>query len=95
MSVFWEILFDWWFGIFSDVVEVVVQCNGLWFGKNVCQDVDVGGCFGDLVNQVLDGGLQEWMVEVDGWLVLILLFDQLLWMIYCDMLCVYVGDVWV
>lgn len=78
MSAPWETLLDWWFGTSSDAAEVVAQRNGLWFGKNVCQDADAGGRFGDLVNQALDGGLQEWTAEADGWLALILLLDQLL-----------------
>ncbi|VFT07872.1 Uncharacterized protein conserved in bacteria [Pseudomonas aeruginosa] len=77
MSAPWETLLDWWFGTSSDAAEVVAQRNGLWFGKNVCQDADAGGRFGDLVNQALDGGLQEWTAEADGWLALILLLDQL------------------
>ena len=84
MSAPWETLLDWWFGTSSDAAEVVAQRNGLWFGKNVCQDADAGGRFGDLVNQALDGGLQEWTAEADGWLALILLLDQLPRMIYRD-----------
>lgn len=68
MSAPWETLLDWWFGTSSDAAEVVAQRNGLWFGKNVCQDADAGGRFGDLVNQALDGGLQEWTAEpMAGW----------------------------
>ncbi|MFP8980886.1 FAD-dependent 5-carboxymethylaminomethyl-2-thiouridine(34) oxidoreductase MnmC [Pseudomonas aeruginosa] len=92
MSAPWETLLDWWFGTSSDAAEVVAQRNGLWFGKNVCQDADAGGRFGDLVNQALDGGLQEWTAEADGWLALILLLDQLPRMIYRDTPRAYAGD---
>ncbi|HBO1707520.1 TPA: DUF924 family protein [Pseudomonas aeruginosa] len=92
MSAPWETLLDWWFGTSSDAAEVVAQRNGLWFGKNVCQDADAGSRFGDLVNQALDGGLQEWTAEADGWLALILLLDQLPRMIYRDTPRAYAGD---
>lgn len=88
----WQSLLDWWFGSALDAVEVAEQRSSLWFGKSVCQDVDSENRFGGLVRQALDGGLQDWAGEPQGWLALILLLDQLPRMIFRDSPRAYAGD---
>jgi len=88
----WQPLLDWWFGSALDAVEVSAQRNSLWFGKSACQDVDSENRFGGLVRQALDGGLQDWADEPQGWLALILLLDQLPRMIFRDSPRAFAGD---
>ncbi|WP_207886271.1 DUF924 family protein [Pseudomonas sp. 30_B] len=88
----WQALLDWWFGSSLDAVEVSEQRNALWFGKSACQDMDSENRFGGLVRQALDGGLEDWAEEPQGWLALILLLDQLPRMIFRDSPRAYAGD---
>lgn len=88
----WQPLLDWWFGSALDAVEVAEQRSSLWFGKSACQDLDSENRFGGLVRQALDGGLQDWAGEPQGWLALILLLDQLPRMIFRDSPRAYAGD---
>jgi len=88
----WEPLLDWWFGPSTSAVDVAAARNTLWFGKRDEQDAEARERFGDLVEQALAGGLQEWSADSRGWLANILLLDQLPRMIYRDTPLAFAGD---
>lgn len=88
----WQPLLDWWFGTSSAAAEVAAHKHGLWFAKRAAQDAEARERFGVLVSAALDGGLQDWTAETDGWLALLLLLDQLPRMIHRDGPRAFAGD---
>jgi uncharacterized protein (DUF924 family) len=72
---------------------VAAQKGRLWFGKRDSQDLEARERFGDWVEQALAGGLTEWMQRPEGWLVLVLLLDQLPRMIFRDSPKAFSGDI--
>lgn len=92
MAAPWQPLLDWWFGPSSQAAEVAAQKHGLWFAKQASQDAEARERFGVFVEQALDGGLEEWCAEPEGWLALLLLLDQLPRMIHRDQSRAFAGD---
>jgi uncharacterized protein (DUF924 family) len=92
MAAPWQPLLDWWFGTASEAAEVAAQKHALWFAKRTAQDAEARERFGVLVSAALDGGLQDWVVDTDGWLALLLLLDQLPRMIHRDTPQAFAGD---
>ncbi len=86
----WQPLLEWWFGWGSSAQAVADEKNVLWFGKQ--HDAEAQARFGDLVEQALAGGLDEWQQSPQGWLGLVLLLDQLPRMIHRDTLRAFEGD---
>ncbi len=91
MSV-WQPLLAWWFGSAESASAVAEQRSGLWFGYRAEQDAEARERFGDLCEQALAGGLQDWCEQADGWLALILLLDQLPRMIHRGTARAFAGD---
>ena len=92
MSVPWQELLDWWFGQSSTTQQIIRDKHGLWFGYKPEQDREARERFGDLCEQALDGGLQEWLRSEPGWLALTLLLDQLPRMIHRGTPRAFAGD---
>ena len=86
----WQPLLEWWFGWGTSAQAVADEKSTLWFGKH--HDDEVRERFGDLVEQALAGGLDEWQQSPQGWLGLILLLDQLPRMIHRDTPRAFEGD---
>lgn len=92
MSAPWQALLDWWFGDFESAAATAAARNTLWFGKRKGNDTEARERFGDLVEQALNGGLQHWLNDPQGWLATIVLLDQLPRMIYRDTPRAWSGD---
>ena len=88
----WQPLLDWWFGAAVTAGEVAAQRSGLWFGYRAEQDDDARRRFGDLCEQALAGGLQDWCGCAEGRLALLLLLDQLPRMIHRSTAQAFAGD---
>lgn len=88
----WQDLLHWWFGQGETVPAIVGEKHRLWFGYRPEQDRQARERFGDLCEQALDGGLQEWVRCERGWLALILLLDQLPRMIHRGTPRAFAGD---
>ena len=88
----WQPLLDWWFGAAVTAGEVAAQRSGLWFGYRAEQDDDARHRFGDLCEQALAGGLQDWCGCAEGRLALLLLLDQLPRMIHRGTAQAFAGD---
>jgi len=88
----WQALLDWWFGQGRTTQQIANEQQRLWFGYKPEQDREARERFGDLCDQALDGGLQEWTRSVQGWLALILLLDQLPRMIHRGTPRAFAGD---
>lgn len=86
----WQPLLEWWFGWGSSAQAVADEKSTLWFGKQ--HDEEAREAFGPLVEQALEGGLDEWQQSPQGWLGLILLLDQLPRMLYRDTPRAFEGD---
>ena len=54
----WQPLLEWWFGWGTSPQAVADEKSTLWFGKH--HDADAHALFGDLTEQALAGGLDEW-----------------------------------
>lgn len=92
MSAPWQALLGWWFGQGRTAQQVVNEKQRLWFGYRPEQDREARERFGDLCDQALNGGLQEWTDSEQGWLALILLLDQLPRMIHRGTPRAFAGD---
>lgn len=92
MSAPWQDLLGWWFGQGRTAQQVVNEKQPLWFGYQPEQDREARERFGDLCDQALAGGLQEWTDSEQGWLALILLLDQLPRMIHRGTPQAFAGD---
>lgn len=92
METPWQSLLDWWFGPPGSAAAVAAARHRLWFGYQVEQDQDAALRFGSNCAEALDGGLQDWIAEPQGWLALILLLDQLPRMIYRGTPQAFAGD---
>lgn len=88
----WQPLLDWWFGPAATASAVAAQRSKLWFGYQASQDVEARERFGELSDQALAGGLQDWAAQAEGWLALILLLDQLPRMIHRATPQAFAGD---
>ena len=89
----WQPLLDWWFGADpGTATEIAAARHGLWFGKRDSQDREAEVRFGAQVEQALAGGLREWGDDPQGWLALLILFDQLPRMIFRDTPRAFAGD---
>ncbi len=93
----WQPLLDWWFGAAGcgpgvTAAEVAASRTALWFGKQDRQDDQAREQFGALVEQALEGQLQDWQGEPEGWLATLLLLDQLPRMIFRDTPRAFAGD---
>ncbi|WP_341780545.1 DUF924 family protein [Ectopseudomonas mendocina] len=89
----WQPLLDWWFGADpGTATEIAAARHGLWFGKRDSQDREAEVRFGAQVEQALAGGLREWGEDPQGWLALLILFDQLPRMIFRDTPRAFAGD---
>ncbi|CAK9891720.1 MULTISPECIES: DUF924 family protein [Pseudomonas] len=86
----WQPLLEWWFGWGTSPQDVADEKSTLWFGKH--HDDEARERFGDLVEQALAGGLDEWLQSPQGWLGLVLLLDQLPRMIHRDTPRAFDGD---
>ncbi|MDZ5604136.1 DUF924 family protein [Pseudomonas sp. RP23018S] len=86
----WQPLLEWWFGWGVNAQAVADEKSTLWFGKH--HDEEARALFGALVEQALEGGLDEWQQSPQGWLGLILLLDQLPRMLYRDTARAFDGD---
>ena len=92
MPAQWQDLLHWWFGQGETVPAIVGEKHRLWFGYRPEQDRQARERFGDLCEQALDGGLQEWVRCERGWLALILLLYQLPRMIHRGTPRAFAGD---
>ena len=61
----WQPLLEWWFG-WGTSAQAVAEESTLWFGKH--HDAEAHAQFGELVEQALAGGLDEWQQSPQGWL---------------------------
>ena len=86
----WQPLLEWWFGWGTSAQAVADEKSAQWFGKH--HDAEAQALFGELVDQALAGGLDEWQPSPQGWLGLLLLLDQLPRMIYRDTPRAFEGD---
>jgi len=80
----WQDLLHWWFGQGTSATEIAAEKQRLWFGYRPQQDAEARERFGALVEQALNGDLQDWAELPEGWLALVLLLDQLPRMIHRD-----------
>ena len=88
----WHALLDWWFGQGTSATEIAGDKQRLWFGYRAEQDDEARQCFGGLVEQALNGELQDWAELPEGWLALVLLLDQLPRMIHRHTPRAFAGD---
>jgi uncharacterized protein (DUF924 family) len=88
----WQDLLHWWFGQGSSATEIAAEKQRLWFGYRPQQDAEARERFGALVEQALNGDLQDWAELPEGWLALVLLLDQLPRMIHRDTPRAFAGD---
>lgn len=86
----WQPLLEWWFGWGTSAQAVADEKSAQWFGKH--HDAEAQALFGELVEQALANGLDEWQQSPQGWLGLLLLLDQLPRMIYRDTPRAFEGD---
>lgn len=92
MQAPWQELLHWWFGQGTSATEIAGEKQGLWFGYRAEQDDEARERFGDLVEQALNGELQDWAELPEGWLALVLLLDQLPRMIHRNTPRAFAGD---
>lgn len=92
MQAPWQDLLHWWFGQGTSATEIAAEKQRLWFGYRPQQDAEARERFGALVEQALNGDLQDWAELPEGWLALVLLFDQLARMIHRDTPRAFAGD---
>ncbi|MBE7376268.1 DUF924 family protein [Pseudomonas lopnurensis] len=92
MQAPWQQLLDWWFGQGATAAEIYAGKHALWFGYKPAQDAQARERFGAWVQEALDGGLQEWAEQPEGWLALLLLLDQLPRMIHRGTPRAFAGD---
>lgn len=92
MQAPWQDLLHWWFGQGSSATEIAAEKQRLWFGYRPEQDAEARERFGALVEQALNGDLQDWAELPEGWLALVLLLDQLPRMIHRDTPRAFAGD---
>lgn len=92
MQAPWLELLDWWFGEGASAAEIVRQKQGLWFGYRAEQDAEARERFGELTDKAQAGELDDWAQSPQGWLVLVLLLDQLPRMIYRGTAQAFAGD---
>ncbi|HBC25559.1 DUF924 family protein [Stutzerimonas stutzeri] len=92
MQAPWQDLLHWWFGQGSSATEIAAEKQRLWFGYRPQQDAEARERFGALVEQALNGDLQDWAELPEGWLALVLLLDQLPRMIHRDTPRAFAGD---
>jgi len=88
----WQDLLHWWFGQGTSATEIAAEKQRLWFGYRPQQDAEARERFGTLVEQALNGDLQDWAELPEGWLALVLLLDQLPRMIHRDTPRAFAGD---
>jgi len=88
----WQQLLLWWFGQGTRATDIAAEKQRLWFGYRPEQDTEARERFGALVEQALDGGLQDWAELPEGWLALVLLLDQLPRMIHRNTPKAFSGD---
>jgi len=88
----WQDLLHWWFGQGTSATEIAAEKQRLWFGYRPQQDAEARERFGALVEQALNGDLQDWAELPEGWLALVLLLDQLPRMIHRDTPRAFAGD---
>lgn len=92
MQAPWQDLLHWWFGQGTSATEIAAEKQRLWFGYRPQQDAEARERFGALVEQALNGDLQDWAELPEGWLALVLLVDQLPRMIHRDTPRAFAGD---
>jgi uncharacterized protein (DUF924 family) len=92
MQAPWQELLNWWFGQGSSATGIAAEKQQLWFGYRAQQDAEARERFGELVEQALNGELQDWAELPEGWLALILLLDQLPRMIHRQTPRAFAGD---
>lgn len=92
MQAPWQDLLHWWFGQGTSASEIAAEKQRLWFGYRPQQDAEARERFGALVEQALNGDLQDWAELPEGWLALVLLLDQLPRMIHRDTPRAFAGD---
>ena len=92
MQTPWQDLLHWWFGQGTSATEIAAEKQRLWFGYRPQQDAEARERFGALVEQALNGDLQDWAELPEGWLALVLLLDQLPRMIHRDTPRAFAGD---
>ncbi|WP_444815384.1 DUF924 family protein [Stutzerimonas frequens] len=92
MQAPWQDLLHWWFGQGTSATEIAAEKQRLWFGYRPEQDAEARERFGALVEQALNGDLQDWAELPEGWLALVLLLDQLPRMIHRDTPRAFAGD---
>jgi len=88
----WQDLLHWWFGQGTSASEIAAEKQRLWFGYRPEQDAEARERFGALVEQALNGELEDWAELPEGWLALVLLLDQLPRMIHRDTPRAFAGD---
>ncbi len=92
MQAPWQDLLHWWFGQGTSATEIAAEKQRLWFGYRPQQDAEARERFGALVEQALNGDLQDWAELPEGWLALVLLLDQLPRMIHRNTPRAFAGD---
>nr|WP_250158841.1 DUF924 family protein [Stutzerimonas stutzeri] len=85
-------MLHWWFGQGTSASEIAAEKQRLWFGYRPEQDAEARERFGALVEQALNGELEDWAELPEGWLALVLLLDQLPRMIHRDTPRAFAGD---
>lgn len=63
-----------------------------WFEKSDAFDAQVRGRFGALHQQAVDGELDSWTLEPEGWLALLIVLDQFSRNLYRDNAYAYTAD---
>ncbi len=92
MQAPWQDLLHWWFGQGTSASEIAAEKQRLWFGYRAEQDDEARQRFGAMVEQALNGELQDWAELPEGWLALVLLLDQLPRMIHRNTPKAFAGD---
>lgn len=85
-------ILDFWFGELDADGFCVEDRNDLWFRSNAETDRTLRERFGTRVEQALAGELDDWAVQPQGRLALILLLDQFTRNIYRGSTAAFSGD---
>lgn len=71
-----EEIMDYWFGDIQVADLPGNERTALWFGGSDEIDTDIRERFGDILEEAIDGALDEWAEAARGRLALIILLDQ-------------------
>lgn len=86
----WQDVLDFWFLPKDD--PGYLKSRAVWFQKNPEFDAQISARFLGKVQRALEGGLRDWMRQIDGALARIILLDQFTRNIWRDTPKAFAGD---